>query len=330
MESQNTPGGGLPTLGGSLISELISMREALEVTERAFRLRASGQTVMPPKLYLELAAYGGDFRAMPAFIDGAAGLKWVSVYPENQQRGLPTVMATIILSDPASGRTLAVMDGTFITNLRTGAAGGVAVKYLARKDTSVIGLVGAGAQARSQLLAINEVVAHISEVRVFDARADASRRYAEEMGARLGLRIRPVATASEAAQADIVVTTTPSRAPIVMAADIKPGTHINAIGADAPGKQELEPEILLRAGKIVVDDREQAAHSGEVNVPLSQRLINRARIYASLGEVVLGTKQGRQSEDEITVFDSTGLAILDIACAKLAYDKARARGLVPG
>ena len=306
----------------SEIEELLSLRDVLRVVEKAFKLKAQGKTIMPAKIYLELPEYQGDFRAMPAYIDGSAGMKWVSVYPNNRQYNLPTVMAMIILCDPDNSYPLAIMDGTHITNMRTGATGGIAVKYLARRDSSTIGMVGAGRQAETQLLAISEVLPRIKEVKVFDLYEEVSRRYAQNMGAKLNIKISPVKTVEAAAAADIVVTTTPSREPIVKKHYIRPGTHINAIGADAPGKQELEAD-LLKSARIVVDDLEQACHSGEINAPLSKGRLKVEDIYGTLGEVVAGMKKGRENDEEITIFDSTGLAIQDIICAKLVYEKAR-------
>lgn len=309
-------------LGSHEVVQLLSIDEALKAVERALVLEVQGATVMPPKLYLNLPQHEGDFRAMPAYIDGVAGLKWVSVYPNNCRYNSPSVMATIILCDANTGCPLAIVDGTHITNVRTGAAGGVAVKYLARRDSSVIGFIGAGVQAKTQLMAISEVLPRIEEVKVFDQQKDASRKYANEMEAKLDLNIRPVEAIEEATQADIVVTTTPSREPIVKGQYIRPGTHINAIGADAKGKQELESNLLKKA-KIIVDNIEQATHSGEINVPLSEGVIKVEDIYGTLGEAVAKTKKGRENDEEITIFDSTGVAILDIICAKLVYEKAK-------
>jgi len=312
---------GMSVLNRSEIEELLNMGEVLKAVEQAFKLQAEGKVIMPPKLYLDLPEYQGDFRAMPAYIDGSAGLKWVCVYPNNREQNLPTVMAIIILCNPSTGCPLAIMDGTHITSMRTGAAGGVAVKYLARKDSSVIGMIGAGMQAKTQLLAISEVLAKIEEVKVFDVQKDASLEYAKEMGTKLKINIRPVESIVEATEADIVVTTTPSRRPVVRKEYIRPGTHINAIGADAKGKQELEAE-LLKDAKIIVDDIMQASHSGEINVPLSEGLIKVEDVHGTLGEIVANTKRGRENDEAITIFDSTGLAIQDIICAKLLYEKA--------
>jgi len=313
-------------LGRREIEELLSMGEALKAVEQSFRLQTEGKTIMPPKVYLNLPQYQGDFRAMPAYVDGAAGMKWVSVYPDNWRQNLPSIVATIILCDPSIGYPLAIMDATYITNIRTGAAGGIAVKYLARRDSTIIGFVGAGVQAKTQLLAIIEVLPQIKEVKVFDLNWDISQKYADEMMAKLGINIHPVETIQDATEADIVVTTTPSKKPVVKKQHIKPGTHINAIGADAKGKQELEAD-LLRNGKIIVDDIEQASHSGEINVPLSDGIIKIEDIYGTLGEVVANVKKGRENNEEITIFDSTGLAIEDMVCAKMVYEKAKKRGV---
>lgn len=317
--SEWLPKRGVLLLSRAQIEKLLSIDEALKAVEYCFKLEAEGRAVMPPKLYLNLPEYGGDFRAMPAYIDGYAGIKWVSVYPDNRRHNLPSVTAIIILCDPNIGCPLSIMDGTYITEIRTGAAGGVAVKYLARRDSTIVGIIGAGVQAKTQLLAINEVLPRIEEVKVFDEHEDASVRYAEEMRAKLNVNIYPVDAVEEATEAGIVITSTPSRKPIVKKQCIRPGTHINAIGADARGKQELESDLLKNA-KIVVDNIEQAAHSGEINVPLSEGAISLEDIYGTIGEVAAGLKPGRES-DEITIFDTTGLAVQDMICAKHVYEK---------
>jgi len=316
---------GILILGRRQTEEFLSVGEAVVAVEHAFKLKAQGRAIMPPKLYLDMLEFGGDFRAMPAYIDGIAGLKWVSGYPDNHRYNLPTVMATIILCDPETGRPLVIMSGEYITNIRTGAAGGVAVKYLARSDSTVVGMIGAGIQARTQLLAIIEVLPSIKEVKVFDLRKEVSQRYAQIMAAELKINICPVETVEAATDADIVVTTTPSREPVVKKHHIKPGTHISAIGADAKGKQELDSGLLASA-KVVVDDIEQASHGGEINVPLSEGQLRIEQIYGTIGEIAANLKNGRENDDEITIFDSTGLAIQDIVCAKLVYEKAKTRG----
>jgi len=311
------------------VRSLLTMREALDAVEEAFKERGLGRAQMPPKLYVFFRKYSGDLRVMPAYLEriGVAGVKVVNVHPKNPtEYGLPTVMATIVLIDPKSGAPICVMDGTRITAMRTGGAGGVAVKYLARGDSKVIGIIGAGTQGRTQLMALKEVLSRIGEVRVFDKVREHGERYADEMRS-IGLNTRPVYEAREAVcEADIVVTTTPSAEPIVMDDWVGNGTHINSIGADAPGKEELDPAILKRA-KIVVDDFEQAMHGGEINVPLARGLIGREEIHAEISEVVTGKKTGRVSGDEVTVFVSTGLAVQDISTAWRVYKKAERAGL---
>lgn len=297
------------------IAEILDMPSALEAVEEAFRQHGLGKTKMPPKVYLDLPEHSGDFRAMPAYCSGYVSLKWVSVYPNNPKRGIPTVLATLLLCDPSTGSILAVMDAGVITAYRTGAAGGVAAKYLARRDSKTLGLIGTGVQARYQLLAIAELF-DLDEVKIYDISTGAQKRFKAEFP-EYNITFCEL---PEAANVDILATCTPVRKPVVRAEWIKPGTHINAIGADAPGKQELDPS-LLRRSKIIVDSVEQACHSGEINVPLSKGLIKEKDLYSTLGQVVAGVKKGRGSEHEITLFDSTGLAIQDVAVAKLVYEK---------
>ena len=312
------------------IRQLLSMKEVIEAVELAFKEKGLGRVQMPPKSYIFFNRYNGDLRVMPSYLEELeiSAVKVVNVHPDNPLKyKLPTVMATIILVDPKNGAPIAIMGGTWITAMRTGAAGGVAVKYLARPDSRVIGIVGAGVQARTQLMALKEVLEEIEEVRVTDIVKAARERYAKEMSEKLGLNIRAVDSAKKAVEgADIVVTVTPSREPIVKSEWIGPGVHINAIGADAPGKEELDPELLKRA-KIIVDDLEQASHSGEINVPLAKGIITREDIWAELGDVIAGLKPGRTSPDDITIFDSTGLAIQDAVTAALAYKKALEKGI---
>ena len=309
-------------LTNSQVQRLIDMPQVLKAVENAFILYGKKLVQMPAKIYLHLDKYAGDFRAMPAYIEGmeACGLKWVNVHPENRRFGLPAVMAIIILSDPKTGFPLCVMDATLITNLRTGAAGAVAAKYLAREDSSIVGLVGCGAQARTQLLALKELF-RIKLVYVWGNKLEYARKFLKDTK-RFGLNTVIKDKISDCTkQADIVVTTTPARKPIVESEWIRDGTHINAIGADAKGKEELKPQLLKRA-KIIVDDWQQASHSGEINVALSRGIITKKDIHATLGEVLIGKKKGRVSQKEITIFDSTGLAIQDVAVANLVYKRA--------
>jgi len=297
------------------------------IVEETFSAQARGRIQMPAKIYLHLDKYHGDFRAMPAYIEGmdACGIKWVNVHPQNKKYGLPSVMAIIILSDPRSGFPLAIMDGTYITNLRTGATGAVAAKYLANKSSSKVSLVGCGNQAQNQLIALQQIF-KIKLVSIYDCDPYKAASFIRKMNF-LGIKIKRCLSIEESIDdADILVTTTPSKKPIIKSEWISPGMHINAIGADAKGKEELDPGILKKA-KLVVDDRVQAIHSGEINVPIAKKIIKDSDIYATLGEIVTAKKRGRKSKNEITVFDSTGLAICDVAVANYAYKEAAKRGL---
>lgn len=309
------------------VADLLTVEAALPLVESAFAQLARGEAQMPPKLYLEFKEFNGDLRAMPAYLpktagpDGRpyAGVKVVNSHPDNPRRGLPTVQAVYVLNDPETGAPLAVMAAGRLTDARTGAAGGVAAKYLARKDSKVLGLVGAGRQAGAQWGALS-VLFPFTEVRVAAATDEESAVFCRRHHRPDGPLFRSVGI-PEACDADIVVTTTPGRRVVVSPAWIKDGTHINAIGADAPGKQELDPGVLQKA-RIIVDSPEQAMHSGEINVPLATGAIFPRNIAASLGEVVIGKKPGRVSERDITVFDSTGLAIQDVAVAAYVYQRA--------
>lgn len=315
-------------LTGAEILQVLDMDLALQAALAAFRAYGEGRVNMPPKAYLQLPK--GDFRAMYGAItldEGEiCGLKWVNVHPENPRRGLPTVMAKIILNDPGSALELADMDGTYITNYRTGAAGGLAVQYLARPEAARLGLIGAGVQARMQVAAILKV-RPIREITIYNRSLSRAQNLMGELASRCGIQVKIAATPEEAVRdQDIVVTTTPSREPLVSRSWVSPGTHINAIGADAPGKQELDPAILQEA-HIFIDDWSQAQHSGEINVPLTQGLLQPAQIAGSLGEVVAGKIPGRQGPTEITVFDSTGLIIQDLALGWSVWRRAKERGL---
>ena len=304
------------------VETLLDMKGTLRVVEEAFRQHGLKKVQMPSKLYLFFKKHNGDLRTMPAYLEeqDITGVKIANVHPDNPKKGLPTVMALVILNSTETGAPVAIMDGTHLTDMRTGAAGGIAVKYLARQNAKTVGFVGAGNQAKTQLLAINEVIG-IEEVRVTSISEKGTFAFKEEMEKIIGCDIIPKKAVREVCDCDILVTTTPSREPVVMNEWILEGTHINAIGADAPGKEELDPGILKRA-RIVVDDTSQASHSGEINVPLSKKLITEKDICCEIGEVIAGKKKARTEDSDITVFDSTGLAIQDVATANLVYQKA--------
>ena len=304
------------------VESLLDMKDSLRVVEEAFRQHGLKKVQMPSKLYLYFKKHNGDLRTMPAYLEeqDITGVKIVNVHPDNPNKGLPTVMALVILNSTDTGAPIAIMDGTHLTNMRTGAAGGVAVKYLARKTSKTIGFIGTGNQAKTQLLAISEVM-DIGEVKASSVSEKSDLEFKKEMEKMLDCEVILQKNVREVCDCDIIVTTTPSRQPVVKNEWISDGTHINAIGADAPGKEELDPAILKRA-MVVVDDVPQASHSGEINVPISKKLFSVKDICAELGEVIAGKKKGRMKDSDITVFDSTGLAIQDVATADMVYRKA--------
>ena len=304
------------------VEKLLDMKGTLKVVEEAFRQHGLKKVQMPSKLYLYFKNHNGDLRTMPAYLEeqDITGVKIVNVHPDNPKSGLPTVMALVILNSTQTGAPLAIMDGTYLTDMRTGAAGGVAVKHLARRNSKTVGFVGTGNQARTQLLAINEII-DIHEIKATSTTEKQTLAFKDDMELITECEITAKKTIKEVCDCDILVTTTPSREPIVMDEWILEGTHINAIGADAPGKEELDPRILKRA-RVVVDDIAQASHSGEINVPLSKGLLSEKDIFCELGEVITGKKKARTRDSDITVFDSTGLAIQDVATANMVYMKA--------
>ncbi|HUT38651.1 MAG TPA: ornithine cyclodeaminase family protein [Methanoregula sp.] len=279
--------------------------------ESAFADHGRGLVQMPPKVYITLP--DGDFRTMPAYLPSLsiAGVKIVNVHPNNAKKGLPTVMALTIILDIESGQPIAVINATQLTNMRTGAAGAVAAKYLSAKKEIILGVIGTGRQAQAQVTAISREL-KIRQVKIWSRTPEHIRKFADRF---MEFPCR-ASSLEKACDCDVLVTTTPSRSPLIRSEWIHEGTHINAIGADAPGKEELDPALLTRS-QVFVDDPVQAIHSGEINVPISQGIYHETDIAGTLGEVVIGMKK-RAGPDTITIFDSTGLAIQDLAIARIA------------
>ncbi len=316
-------------LNQSQVKELTTMKEIIENVETAYKFHAERKVQMPPKEYIFYKKFRGDLRIMPCFVRGLneSGVKNVNVHPDNPRKhSLPTVMAMIELVDPKTGFPVSVMDGTWITDMRTGAAAGVATKYLARDNSEILGLVGAGVQAATGLEAITEVM-DIKEVRVSCRTCETRDIFAQKASEKYGIDVKAVDTIKEAVQgADVLLTTTPAREPVVKSKWVSPGTHINAMGADAPGKQELDSHILQKS-KIVIDCWDQASHSGEINIPVQEGIVRQSDIHGKIGDVIIGSIPGRTSDEEITVFDSTGLAVQDIVTAWNVYEKALQKGI---
>jgi alanine dehydrogenase len=280
------------------------MEEVIPAMERALSDFSSGTVVQPVRTMLPVAEHGGFLGLMPAYTGSALGTKLVAFYPHNTE--VPTHHATILLFKPETGEPLATMDGRLITEVRTAAVSAVATEHLARSDASVLAIIGSGVQARSHLEALR-LVREFRDVRVWSPRRAVA--FAEEHG------VRAAASVEEAVRgADVVVTATTSPTPVLLGEWLSPGTHINAVGAPRPDWRELDDEVLRRA-KVYVDSREAAMkESGDV--------IAAGEVFAEIGEVAAGTKPGRQSEEEVTLFKSLGLAVEDVATAELVHRKA--------
>lgn len=308
------------------LEELLPMEEVLEVLATGFREVKEGRCVVPVRYHLGVAEYEGQFLFMPALLTGLkqAGTKIVSVFPKNALRGKPTIYATYLLCDPTTGELLALMEGATLTGIRTGGASGLATQYLARKEAKVLGVIGTGFQSFYQVRAI-QAVRPIEEVRAFDVDSKRLRDFSERISP--FLKVTPVSSPSEAVRgSDILVTATTSTSPVFSGRDLKPGTHINAIGAFRPDMRETDDETILRA-RIVVDTFEGClSEAGDLLIPMAEGKLLKEAIYGDLGDLVTGRKVGRQSEEEITLFKSVGFAMEDVVTASHAFEKASRQG----
>ena len=291
----------------------LSLATAIEVTKQAFIDYEKGLNQMPEKMYLDLPEYDGDFRAMPAYVKAydIAGIKWVNSHKNNYHYKLPSVMATLLLSNPKTGELIAVMDATAITSIRTGAVGAIATQLFHQKPTLSVAFIGSGRQAEFQLKCIQQIK-EINELKIYDKNQDQAQKFMQ-FAQHMADKVMISQSITEACiEADVIITTTPGKQPVVHDADLPKNCLIIAIGADAVGKQELDHSILKTA-TLIVDDRAQAIHSGELNTGISKGIITNDDIYASIGEMLL-EKKPLISNKRILV-DSTGLAIQDIALA---------------
>jgi alanine dehydrogenase len=309
---------------------LVTPAEYVACVEQAYRMHGEGRYYMDPKGHIVLDQYPGEWEAMPSYIEEpeAAACKWVSIREQNRERfDLPTVFSILVYTHPETGFPLAICDGSYHTVMRTGAAAAVSAKWLARKDSKILAIVGAGHMAEGTLQTCNEVFPW-EEVRVWSRSQETLDHFvAEQQPKHEGLAIKASLDLEQVVRgADVVVTVTPARGPIVEDDWIAGGTHIAAVGADKDGDQELDAKILQRA-RIFVDDIRQCRTDGEINVPLAEGLISEDDIAGEIGEVVAGRKDGRTSANDLTVFDSTGIALQDSATVPLEYERALAAGV---
>ncbi|MEO8039989.1 MAG: ornithine cyclodeaminase family protein [Betaproteobacteria bacterium] len=314
-------------------SEMVGLLTPAEYNgcvEQAYRMHGERRFYMDPKGHIVLDKYPGEWEAMPSYIEEpeAAACKWVSIREQNRAKfDLPTVFSILIYTHPETGFPLAICDGSHHTVMRTGSAAAVSVKWLARKDSRTLAIAGAGHMAAGVLATCNEVF-QWDEVRVWSrSQGTLDRFIAEQRPLYPHLKLRPSIDLEQVVRgADVLVTVTPARGAIVKDEWIGEGMHIAALGADKGGDQELEGAILQRA-RIFVDDIRQCRTDGEINVPLKQGLIREQDIAGEIGELIVGKKQGRTSDREITLFDSTGIALQDSATIPLEYERALAAGV---
>ena len=309
---------------------LLEPSEYNDCVEQAYRMHGEGRFYMEPKGHIVLDKYPGEWEAMPSYIEEpeAAACKWVSIREQNREKfGLPTVFSILIYTHPETGFPLAIVDGSYHTVMRTGASAAVSAKWLARKDSKRLAIVGAGNMAEGALATCNEIF-DWEEVRIWSrSQATLDQFVATQQPKYETFSIQTSTDLENVVPgADVVVTMTPARGPIVKDEWIGPGTHIAAVGADKGGDQELESSILQRA-RVFVDDIRQCRNDGEINVPLAEGLITEDDLAGEIGQVVAGKIDGRTSDDEVTLFDSTGIALQDSATVPLEYERAVAAGV---
>jgi ornithine cyclodeaminase len=314
------------------VKSAISMAQAIETVKSAFAQLSRGRARVPIRTQLGIPLHDGVTLFMPAYLEETdeLGMKMVSVFSGNIEQGLPIINAMVTLVDPETGLPTAIIDGTYLTALRTGAASGAATDLLARGNARSVAVLGTGVQGRTQLQAVC-TVRSIERVLVFDTRRGAAEKFRNEMaeaGSPIPQRIDVAPTAKEAvSEADVVCTATTSTTPVFLDSDVRPGTHINAIGSFTPQMQELPAETVARA-LLVVDSREAVwAEAGDLIIAKKRGLITEASVHAEIGEIVAGTKPGRSGDDQVTLFKSVGNAVQDVSVGARILEEAKRKGL---
>jgi ornithine cyclodeaminase len=314
-------------LSAADVRRAVTMADAIRVVKEAYIQLSAGQAVVPLRTPVPVEQRDAVTLFMPAYLadSDALGAKIVSVYPRNLERGQHLIHAVVILVDAETGQPVALIDGTYLTALRTGAASGVATELLARRDARVVAVFGAGTQARTQLEAIC-TVRPIEKVWVYDIVRERAISYVEDMKARNAPLPSDISAADSPAQAvrhaDVICTATTSTTPVFDDADLQPGVHVNGIGSYTPEMQEIPAETVIRA-RIVVDSRSAVLEeAGDLIIPMQEGLLAGDPIYGEIGEVAAGRIPGRESDEEVTVFKSVGVAVQDVAVAKLVLRRA--------
>jgi len=313
------------------VEPLMDMGELISLVEKVFLQSYRGKAVCPKRVIINVEKHDGFMYYMPAYLSESESLaiKIVSQYGENFRRhGMPTIMASILLNDSQTGRPLALMEGAYITALRTGAASGVAAKCLARENSKVMGVIGTGVQARTQVWALSKVLKKIVSVKAYDLLPERVDAFVEDISAKYGLNAEAVRSSRECVEdSDVLIVATTSETPVFDGNWLKKGTHVSSIGVSGVEGRELD-DATVRKAKIVVDSKEGAlSESGDLIVPIRNGTLRVDSVYAELDEIVGGRKPGRTSDTEITCWKAVGLAIEDAAVARLVYDKAMKEGI---
>lgn len=313
------------------IKAKLDMKKTIDIVERVYKAHGNNQVLMPSKITLDLGEsndwppYGGSYNAMPAYLGkgfDTSGIKWVWGFSDNPKKGLPYIGGTILINDPRNGEQLAIMDGSYITDIRTGAATGVTARYLARKDSKVVGIIGAGVQGRMNLRAVKEVL-DIEKAYVADIREEAAVRFALEMSKELDIEVTAKRINREVSEdADIIITVTIANEPLVMNEWLKEGVLVVSVGSF----QELDEQIPLSAGKLVVDSWAQNSHRGELLKLVQTGKITEKNIYAELPDIVAGLKKGRENDREKICACLIGMGSTDIGIAGTLYEEFKKDG----
>ena len=316
-------------LSETQVQSLIDIDELIAGLEQAHIQYSTGRAVMPVRLVVPLPQIQGRITSMPGFLsdDKALAMKVVTYFQDNPKRTLPAILGTILLFSCETGKLIAVMDGSYITVIRTACASAMAAKALANRDTPVLGILGSGVQARTHIQALSRV-RKIQRIKIYSPSETSAAAIKKELERETGISIEVASSAAEALRgADLVVTASTAKAPIVSPELLKPGAHISAVGSHRPDARELDGATMARA-KVVVDSREaMMAECGDILLAIEEKAIGKDHIHAEIGEVLAGTKAGRSSAEEITIYKSVGIAIQDVATANLVYRKALERGI---
>ncbi|UCG01932.1 MAG: ornithine cyclodeaminase family protein [Candidatus Heimdallarchaeota archaeon] len=308
------------------VESVLNMRETIAAMETAFQEFSGGSAILPQRILIPTEA--GISLYMPAFLpqSGSLAVKIVTVFEHNPVKyDLPTILGKVLLQDPKTGDVISIMDGSYLTAMRTGAVSGCAIKYLAKKDVQSVGLFGTGVQGSTQLWAACVARPRVQLCKVYDVRKDVAEDFILKMSKKLQIPdIKVVKSPEEAVKgSDIVLTATTSPTPVFRGEWLEPGTHISAIGSYTPETREIDTKTVRKA-KVVCDEMNACLEeAGDLIIPIKEGDITKKHIHAELGEIVSGKKPGRETESEITLFKSVGLAIQDAATSKLVYDKAR-------